>query len=359
MRLAFLLSAPYDAQIRQKAETGELPRPDYLVISELLGAELITPVAPGVKPGNKVTNFLRRARIAWAGFRKRKQYDLVISDLENVGLILALLFKLARSRKKHVMICHAKVSSPWSIRFIKLFGLNSHIDRYVCYGPRIAEILKAQFPPAKDKVVVVYHPADQEFWKPNGREPERLISSAGMLARDYPTLMEAVRGLDVSLHVAGFSPWMASKENGNGNLKSNVPANVTFGRLTPAELRDLFSRSLFVALPINEGDGQAGSLVIYEAMATGKAVVASRTNGQNGLNLVQEGVTGVYVKPGDVQEWRSVITRLLDDPSEAARMGRKARERVEQELNLDRWAEGLAAVVREVAEGAERRAQTR
>jgi glycosyltransferase involved in cell wall biosynthesis len=347
MRLAFLLSAPYDPQIRQKVQSGEVPRQDYLLISEVLGASLIAPVAPGVKPGNRVTNFIRRSRIAWAGFRKRKQYDLVISDLENVGMILALLFKLSRSRKRHVMICHGKVSSPWSIKFMKLFGLSGHIDRFVCYGPRIAEILQRRMPSVSSKVSVVYHPADHKFWKPQDVEPERLISAAGMFYRDYPTLIEAVRDLDVSLHVAGFSPWMAA--NHDGKASSNVPANVTFGRMTPVQLRDLYARSLFVALPLTEANSQAGSLVVYEAMATGKAVVVTNTRGQQELKVVDEGVTGVYVKPGDVKEWRAVITRFLENPSEAIEMGNKARETVERGLNMDRWAEELAGIVRSVA----------
>jgi glycosyltransferase involved in cell wall biosynthesis len=262
-------------------------------------------------------------------------------------MLLALLLKLSRSRKRHVMICHGKVISPWSIRFMKLFRLSGQIDRFVCYGPRVAEILQRKMPSVSSKVSVVYHAADQEFWKPQGIEPERLISAAGMFYRDYPTLIEAVRDLDVSLHVAGFSPWMA--RNHDGAATPDVPANVTFGRMTQAQLRDLYARSLFVALPLTEVNSQAGSLVIYEAMATGKAVVVTNTRGQEELRIVDEGVTGLYVKPGDVQEWRTVITRFLENPSEAIDMGSRAREIVERGLNMDRWAEELAEIVRSVA----------
>lgn len=350
MRLAFLLSAPYDPQIRQKVQDAEIPRQDYLLISDALGADLIAPVRMGVQPGGKIRSFIRRARIAWAGFKRRREYDLIISDLENVGLILALLFKLTRSRNRHVMVCHGKIISPWSIRFMKMFRISGHIDRFVCYGPRVAEILEEELPAARGRVAVVYHPADHEFWKPQGAEPERLISAAGMFFRDYATLIEAVRDLDVTLHIAGYSPWMAAKHNGNG--ARNVPPNVCFGAMSQPELRDLYDRSLFVALPLAEADGQAGSLVMYEAMATGKAVVASKTKGQEELGLVQEGVNGLYVNPGSSSEWRKTIIRLLENPSEAICMGYRAREIVEQGLNIDRWTEEFATVVNSVATGA-------
>jgi glycosyltransferase involved in cell wall biosynthesis len=346
MKSAFLLSAPYDQAKIDQARAGQLPRPDYILLTEALGADLLTPVAANVVPKGKTRNFLRRARVAWHGFRRRKQYDLIISDLENVGLILALLLKLSRSKTRHVMICHAKVVNPWAIRFNKLFGLNKVIDSYICYGPRVTDLLLERLPATQGKVTTIYHPADHRFWKPTGEQTERLITIAGMLGRDFDTFIEAVKGIDVQVYIAGFSPWMTARSQPLSENK--LPENIKFGRLSPSDLRDKFNKSLFVALPLFQSNGQDGSLVMYESMACGKAVAVSKTNGQMSMQIVEEGGNGFCLDIGDVRGWREVIQRFLDDPELAARMGRRSREIVEQRLNLERWTAEFAENVRGV-----------
>ena len=71
-------------------------------------------------------------------------------------------------------------------------------------------------------------------------------------------------------------------------------------------------------------------LAVLEAMASGTPVVASRLGGL--VEVVQHGVTGYLVEPGDVDELRERLAELLADPALAARLGRNARE-----LALDRF----------------------
>jgi alpha-maltose-1-phosphate synthase len=65
-------------------------------------------------------------------------------------------------------------------------------------------------------------------------------------------------------------------------------------------------------------------LVVLEAMASGTPVVCSRLGGL--VEVVQHGVTGFLVAPGDVGELRERLAELLQDPGLARRMGRQARE---------------------------------
>ena len=62
-----------------------------------------------------------------------------------------------------------------------------------------------------------------------------------------------------------------------------------------------------------------------EAMAHGRPVVASAVGGL--LDLVEDGVTGLLVPPGDVAALRSALERLLADPELRARLGAAARAR--------------------------------
>ena len=74
-------------------------------------------------------------------------------------------------------------------------------------------------------------------------------------------------------------------------------------------------------------------LAVLEAMASGTPVVASRLGGLP--EVVQDGVTGFLVEPGDVAELRARIRELVGDPARAARMGRAARELVLERFTWD------------------------
>ena len=78
-------------------------------------------------------------------------------------------------------------------------------------------------------------------------------------------------------------------------------------------------------------------LAVLEAMASGTPVVCSRVGGLP--ELVEDGVTGFLVTPGDVDELRDRLRQLLGDPSLGARMGRNARELALERFTWDACAE--------------------
>lgn len=77
---------------------------------------------------------------------------------------------------------------------------------------------------------------------------------------------------------------------------------------------------------------EAVSRAALEWMAAGRPVVASRVGGLP--DLVEDGVTGVLVPPGDAPALAAALKSLLDDPDRAEAMGRKARERWEETFSL-------------------------
>lgn len=348
MRTAILVSQPINRELEHDAEEGLCPTPDFIALSKALKAKIISPLhsASGKKVGH-IGKTLELFSVAWAGFKARNNYDLIISDLDRVGLLLAFLFKLTFTRKHHIIICHGKIANKADLRAIRWLGLQNQIDKFVCYGPNVAGRL-AEGLKSSDKVVTVRHSPDHHFWRPYNTRPERLIVSAGLFRRDYPTLIKAIEGLDVSLVIAADSPWVTDKWTAEG---ASLPPNVRVVKCTYSELRELYARALLIAIPLVNSGAQSGSLVIYEAMAMGKAVAATQTPGQSGLKLIREGETGHYIKPGDVEGWRSVINHLLLHPGEAERMGAEARCVIEKELNIDKYVSEILSVVSVVAPG--------
>ena len=341
-RIALLLSTPVLDEQKERISKGIAPRHDLLTLAERLDATLILPGKSSWGKGGAFSRVRQMVGMAWTAFRRRNEYDLIITDLDAIGAALAFFFKITRTKKRHIIICHGKLSRGMPGKLTRWLRLHHQVDAFVCYGPAVARRFVEDIKIPEQKVLRVKHPADHHFWQPTGQEPERLISSAGMTYRDYGTLVEAVRGLDVKVQLAAFSPWVNPK---NKPPVDGVPENVTFTRLPSNELRDLYARSLFVVVPLRQTNSQAGSLVIYEAMAMGKAVVATATRGEKALDLVKDGETGLFFDPGDVEGLRAIIQRLLDNPDEAKRMGAAGRVVVEQGLNLDQYVDNMVDVV--------------
>jgi glycosyltransferase involved in cell wall biosynthesis len=83
-------------------------------------------------------------------------------------------------------------------------------------------------------------------------------------------------------------------------------------------------------------------LVVLEAMAQAKPVVATRVGGTP--ELVVDGETGVLVPPGDVAALAAALDSLLRDPELARRMGEAGRERVRAEFDADTLAARVLAL---------------
>src|SRR5437016_6975196 len=116
---------------------------------------------------------------------------------------------------------------------------------------------------------------------------------------------------------------------GDGPLRHLVPAALGF--VPHDELGGLYERAALVVLPSYR---EGLPLCVLEAMAHGRPVVASAVGGIP--ELVEDGVTGYLVEPGDVAGLRAAIERLLADPALRRRLGRAGRARVAERCSWDR-----------------------
>src|SRR2546428_559787 len=78
-------------------------------------------------------------------------------------------------------------------------------------------------------------------------------------------------------------------------------------------------------------------IINLEAMACETPVVATRVGGIK--EVVVDGETGLLVPPGDPVRLGKAITKVIEDPKLAARMGKAGRKRVLQHFTWDRIAE--------------------
>ncbi|MCZ6602194.1 MAG: glycosyltransferase family 4 protein [Planctomycetota bacterium] len=95
--------------------------------------------------------------------------------------------------------------------------------------------------------------------------------------------------------------------------------------------------SLFEGLP----------LVLLEAMATARPVVATRVGGIPGV--VEDRVTGHLVEPGDPIAMARRVEEIVGDPKRAARLGEEARRRVKSLYSWERVADRYLAILEDLA----------
>lgn len=332
--------------------SGRRPRPDYQILAQAMGADLLDVTAARHSAGWFGLLLERLGGVAlllaWVCFLRRKRYRLIFTDGEQVGLPLALLLKYASGspsmRPQHVMIVHV-ISVAKKMFFLDRLAVHSHIDTFLVYASAQKQFIEQRWGVPAERVVLTPFMVDTSFFNPEAATPRALerpqICAVGLERRDYPTLLQAVTGLPVDVVIAAASPWSRRSDSTSGHA---IPANVRVQKFSQYELRQLYADSAFLVMPLAEVDFQAGVTAILEALAMERAVICSRTPGQT--DVIVEAQHGLYVPPGDAAALRAAIERLLADPELSVRLGRQGRRLMNERMSLDCYVEALAQHVR-------------
>jgi glycosyltransferase involved in cell wall biosynthesis len=88
-----------------------------------------------------------------------------------------------------------------------------------------------------------------------------------------------------------------------------------------------------------DGDCEGTPVSVMEAGATGLPVVATRHAGI--ADVVLHGETGLLVDERDVSAMAEAMTRLVDEPALAAKLGAAGQERIRSQFSLERSREAL------------------
>ncbi len=182
---------------------------------------------------------------------------------------------------------------------------------------------------------------------------ERRVMFAGRVvaAKGLGTLLKAARGLECTIEVHGDGWWLPQARA--LAARHGIADRVVFNGWSDEQaLARAYDRCRLVAVPSLWPE--PFGLVGIEAMAHGRAVVASDTGGVR--EWLVDGETGSLVAPGDAVALRGALHRLLDDHELCVRMGRTGAERVAQLFSAAAHAESLERVYRDArARWSERR----
>jgi glycosyltransferase involved in cell wall biosynthesis len=212
--------------------------------------------------------------------------------------------------------------------------------RVIANGPRLADLLATQGV-GRHRVAIVpnfvddsaFLPTDLELRSRKLREfgiPEA-SPVVGMVAnlhpvKDQPTLLHATAHLasqwrDLHVVLVGDGPTRHSLEVLSRNL--GLADRVHFAGLQPN--RPNLHRIFHLSVHCSVSEGASNS--VLEAMAAGRAVIASAVGGTP--DLVLDGDTGLLIPPGDHVALAAAIGRLLRNDTLRARLGSAGRRRVQ------------------------------
>ena len=339
-----VLAGRHDDQLPARIAAGQHPRVEYLTLLDRYDLELFDLSA--LDDSRLPAPLRRRIPVAWrlavASVRRHRGAGTLLAMGEDVGLPLALLQGLTRRRRRPMvtMVVHGSflASRKFDLvcrllrrrRDVRFLGLSQAIaDQLIARGLR------------PDQVVDAGYGVDTEFFRPSGtgeRSQPPLVAAAGTANRDYRSLVAATGDLDVTVKIAADSAWFPVQTDIQGE---RLPVNITarsYGDYP--SLRGLYDEAAVVVVPLHEARHACGYAVIVEAMAMATPVVSTRVTGRS--DFITDGDTGVYVEPGDVGGLRAAIEGLVQDPDEAAAMGRRGRAAITADHSLDRYVERLA-----------------
>jgi glycosyltransferase involved in cell wall biosynthesis len=340
-----------NADQRRLEDAGERPR--TLLLEDQLSADVLD-AAYFAGLSRPLRLFYRRLP-GWLAqtleaLRVRRRYDVVVTWDDRVALLYAFLLGMIRSRSRHVAIVSwmGPVKKGSMLRRVQ-----KRIDRIVVWTRFHRDLLAELYSIAPQRFALAPYWVDDQFFAPR-KAGQDMICAVGDSKRDYGTLVGALSGLPLPCRIVTQAAMrdLAGDWGVTGQAlesASSSLANIKIGAATASELRDVYARSRFVVVPLFPSLRDHGITSVFEAMAMGKAVICTQTDGLTGM--IEDGVTGILVPPGDPDALRAAIKRLWDEPDLAQRLGAAGRKRVEAHNRLDLFVAAVRQAVSEVVTG--------
>jgi L-malate glycosyltransferase len=153
---------------------------------------------------------------------------------------------------------------------------------------------------------------------------EDFIRAAAIVAKKHPNVKFLIIGQDNSAN----REYRRFLENLVKELNLQNQVIFTGWLDNPAEIYESFD--IFVSAAQSEPFG----LVIAEAMASGKGIVATKTVGAN--ELLTDNESGKLVEIGHIEQIAEAITQLLEDENLRRTLGENARQRAKEFFSLEK-----------------------
>ncbi len=253
------------------------------------------------------------------------KYGLLASILAHIPVVIATMQQYMKP--------------PWGRTvYLQHRIVEKFIDRYIAVSDAVAQQLCQTFHVPANKIHVIhnsipvdrYNFTDSQALKAKlslGSERQIVLTVARLdRQKGYSYLLEAIQHVhDATFVIAGDGPEKTALKAQADKL--GIEDRVIFLGYRQDIPELLAGCDLFVLPSLYEGL----PLSILEAMAAGKAVVATAVGGTP--EAVLDGETGLLVPPGDPVALARAIREILSNPSLLRKMGATGRKRVQREFS--------------------------
>lgn len=235
--------------------------------------------------------------------------------------------------------------------------LYRHVHFLIAISEVIRQNLIATHPISSEKVGVIHHGVDPEQFSLAKISDRTLRQELGFSHEDVVVGM--VGRLQISKGYLEFLEMAARLRRLRPNTKFLIVGEATRGEPRDAEIilqkrKALqleetvkflgFRKDVTVVLAAMDifvfpSHAEAFGLALIEAMAAGKAVIASNNDGV--LDIVQDVQTGILIPPRNVEALVQACLRLLEDESLRRKMGEAGRKLALQKFSVQRMLDQI------------------
>jgi glycosyltransferase involved in cell wall biosynthesis len=221
----------------------------------------------------------------------------------------------------------------------------SKADHLCAVSNYVAETTRSLMNLGAREITILHNPVDTNLFQPH---PEIIEEPGSILfvgtvtekkgIRQLVLAMSAIREAISNAHLYVVGRDSIDKETCNSyteRLKNNIPsklkASIQFiGPVQNVEVKDWIARCQVCVYPSHM---EAQPIVVIEAMASGKAVVASKTG--PGPELIENGVDGLLCDPYSPDSIAEKVILLLGDPVLRNELSVNARKKAEAQFSID------------------------
>lgn len=245
------------------------------------------------------------------------------------GGIKGLIFKLSAKLVLPGLVKRAHAVTCGSLDYIENSNIRNLYEKY------------------KDKFVETKFGVDLEIFKPDnkGRANKKILFVGGLDKAHYfkgvdillRAFKEVFRDFGCELTIVGDGDMRACYMHIAQELRVFDYCYFASG-IPRADLPKFYNECYALVLP-SVNKSEAFGLVLLEALASGKPVIASNLPGVR--SVFENGKQGLLIEPNNYQDLAEKLKTLLGDAELAQKMGEEGRKLAEQEYSWDKVGERL------------------
>lgn len=332
------------------AREGLRPRHAVVDLAAALDARVHHPDGIAVSVTDTLRSQIMGRPEAWALARQLAGSAIVDGDVvyctgEDVGIPIASVCAARKVEARIAVFVH-NLDRPRSRVGLRMFGSAGNIALFIACSRHQTDFLAGYLGVPTERLVPVWDSIDMQFFTPGPAKAEKLrplIVAAGLEKRDYRTLAEATRDLDVDVRITGFST--DAKLQGRA-FPEEMPPNMKQDFYEWPDLVQLYRDADVVVVSTFPTTYAAGVQSLMEGMSCERPVVATSTQGLQ--EYVRDPKTVLAVEPGNSTEMSAAMKKILSGPdfaSELAHSGRRqALDRFDQDRHVIYLEERLRAL---------------